>query len=156
VTGAGTGYLPGAPGTWASAGAAGVFVAIALASGRCEPCAWGAMLALAVAASGACAGLGAFAEAAFGRKDPRQCTADEWAGQAIALVGVPLGTAAWHVLAAAGVAFVAFRLFDILKPPPARRLERLRGGWGILCDDLVAGIYANAVAQLVLRLGPRI
>ena len=53
----------------------------------------------------------------------------------------------------AGAAFVAFRLFDIVKPPPAYRLQRLPAGWGILVDDLIAGAYANIVCQLVLRLG---
>ena len=54
------------------------------------------------------------------------------------------------IVAAAG--FVAFRLFDIIKPPPARRLEKLRGGVGILLDDVVAAVYANVICQLVFRL----
>jgi phosphatidylglycerophosphatase A len=45
---------------------------------------------------------------------------------------------------------VAFRVFDIVKPPPANGLQRLRAGWGILVDDLIAGIYANIVLQLAL------
>jgi phosphatidylglycerophosphatase A len=51
------------------------------------------------------------------------------------------------------VAFAAFRAFDIIKPPPIRGLERLPRGWGVVADDLAAGVYANIVAQLVLRLG---
>jgi phosphatidylglycerophosphatase A len=49
-------------------------------------------------------------------------------------------------------AFVAFRLFDILKPPPIRRLEELPHGWGVLMDDLLAGVYANVAAQLLARI----
>jgi phosphatidylglycerophosphatase A len=53
---------------------------------------------------------------------------------------------------ALAMAFVAFRLCDILKPPPARGLQRVRGGWGIVLDDLVAGGFALALVQVVTRL----
>ena len=53
--------------------------------------------------------------------------------------------------AAVGAGFLLFRLFDILKPPPLKSLERLPGGWGILLDDLGAGLMANATLQLLLR-----
>jgi phosphatidylglycerophosphatase A len=46
-------------------------------------------------------------------------------------------------------AFILFRFFDIVNPPPARQMERLSGGWGVIMDDVVAGIYANLVLQLV-------
>jgi phosphatidylglycerophosphatase A len=49
------------------------------------------------------------------------------------------------------VAFAAFRLFDVTKPPPARQLEKLPGGWGILLDDLAAAVYANILCQIALR-----
>jgi len=152
VTGLGTGYLPVAPGTWGSAAACGVFLAVAFGSGGRGVCVTGVMAALAVAATAGCAALGRFAESAFGRKDPRQCTLDEWAGQAVALCGMPLagGWRAW--LIAAGVSFAAFRLFDIVKPPPVRQAERLPHGWGIVADDLLAGVYANVAAQVVLRI----
>ena len=45
----------------------------------------------------------------------------------------------------------AFRVFDIFKPPPARAMEKLPLGWGVLVDDLVAGLYANIAAQVFLR-----
>jgi phosphatidylglycerophosphatase A len=48
-------------------------------------------------------------------------------------------------------AFVAFRIFDITKPPPARQLEALPAGWGILLDDLAAAVYANLACQILLR-----
>jgi len=47
---------------------------------------------------------------------------------------------------------VAFRVFDIIKPPPVRQLEKIPGGWGIVADDLLAGVYANVALQLILRL----
>ena len=109
------------------------------------------MIVLAVAASTGCVAFGRFTEEAFGRKDPPQCTLDEWAGQGVALLLLPRGThlVQWGIIAA--VAFGAFRIFDIIKPPPARSLERLPHGWGILADDLVAGVYANILAQVLLR-----
>ena len=66
---------------------------------------------------------------------------DEVAGQWIALINSRADLV--HLLAA----FLLFRLFDILKPWPARRLERLPGGWGIMFDDVAAGVYALLVAQ---------
>jgi phosphatidylglycerophosphatase A len=56
-----------------------------------------------------------------------------------------------HTAAVLAVQFFLFRLFDVVKPPPARQLERLPAGWGILLDDLAAGIYANIVGQVVFR-----
>jgi len=50
------------------------------------------------------------------------------------------------------VAFVLFRFFDIVKPPPSRRLESLPGGWGVMMDDLVAGVYAFVGMRLLLLL----
>ncbi len=153
VTGAGTGYLPIAPGTWGSAAACVVFLATAWASGGKPFFVSAAMVVLVVAASAGCVALGRFAESAFGKKDPGQCTLDEWAGQALALVMLPLGAGWCDWLITAGVAFLFFRVFDIVKPSPARRLERLPHGWGIAADDLVAGVYANLAAQLLLRWG---
>jgi len=152
ITGLGTGYLPVAPGTWGSAAACGVFLAAAFATAGSQPWVTGAMAAVALAATCGCAILGRFAEAEFGKKDPGQVTLDEWAGQAVALWLLPLGGDWRGWLAAAGVAFVAFRLFDILKPPPVDQVQRLPHGWGIVADDLAAGVYANLVAQIVLRL----
>jgi len=153
ATGAGTGYLPVAPGTWGSAAVAGIFLAVAAVSDRRMICVAGTMVLLAAAASIVSVALGRFVEAAFGRKDPAPCTVDEWAGQAVALIALPLGNSFADVLIAGGVGFLAFRVFDIVKPPPIRQLEKLPLGWGVLADDLAAGVYANIVAQLVLRLG---
>ncbi len=95
--------------------------------------------------------MGDFAKRAFGKTDPSQCTLDEWAGQAVALIALPLGGTWKQRLIAVGVAFVVFRVLDIIKPPPARQAEKLWGGLGIVADDLVAGVYANIISQLILR-----
>jgi phosphatidylglycerophosphatase A len=111
-----------------------------------------AMVLVAIVSSIICVALGPFAEKHFGKKDPGQVTIDEWAGQAVALLGLPVASGAglWITVAAA---FVAFRVFDIVKPPPARQLEKLPHGWGVLLDDLAAGVYANIVCQVLLRGG---
>jgi len=154
VTGLGTGYLPVAPGTWGSAAVCVIFLAAALGSGGRMVCISGTMAVVALLSAVTAVWLGRFAERTFGKKDPSRCTIDEWAGQAVALIALPLpdGPLLRGCLIAAAVAFVAFRFFDIVKPPPARRMEKLPHGWGVLLDDLVAGVYANVVAQLVLRL----
>ena len=152
VTGLGTGYLPLAPGTWGSAGVAVLFVAAAMLCGRSAVCVNGAMVAVLAAASVGCVALGEFAERHFGRKDPPQVSLDEWAGQALAYLLLPLGAGRGQLLIVAAAGFVAFRLFDIVKPPPGRRLEKLPAGVGILVDDLVAAVYANVACQLIFRL----
>ena len=78
-----------------------------------------------------------------GREDPGHVVIDEVAGQLIALIAIP---ADWQH---AALSLLLFRFFDILKPPPVRQLERLHGGAGIMLDDVGAGIYALAVAQLI-------
>jgi len=166
VTGFGTGYMP-ASGTWGSLVTVAIFLAVVWV-GLCVdthghmPCSLGtvwpmlqwAMLVTAVLASVACVWLGDFTERTWKKKDPKQCTVDEVAGQAVALIGMPIlhGHSYWQgLLITAAVCFVLFRVMDILKPFPARRFEKLPKGWGVLLDDLMAGVYANIVAQIVLR-----
>lgn len=72
---------------------------------------------------------------------------DEVAGQFIAFLGVPLS---WNSLL---TGFILFRVFDIVKPPPVRRLERIPDGAGIVLDDIGAGIYALLIMHLLLHLG---
>ena len=84
---------------------------------------------------------------AYASKDPQFVVIDEVAGQLIALIAVPL---AWKTFLAG---FILFRVFDILKPPPVRHLERLPEGVGIVMDDVAAGLYALAVMQLLLHSG---
>lgn len=112
------------------------------------------MALLIVAFSIACLRFGSLAEARYGKKDPGQVVADEVAGQAVALLFLPwnydgTGSALVHNALLAIGAFLAFRFFDILKPPPARSLERLGGGAGILVDDLITGAMALVVVQFV-------
>jgi phosphatidylglycerophosphatase A len=76
--------------------------------------------------------------------DPSIVVIDEVAGMWLALVFLPK---TWVAL---GLAFLFFRLFDIVKPSPARQLDRMSGGAGIMLDDAVAGIYANIATQLCL------
>ncbi len=154
VTGLGTGYLPVAPGTWASAAVVGIFLVVAFATNGDPFWLSGVMAAVLIVASAACVALGRFAERQWGKKDPGRCTLDEWAGQALALIALPMGAGPRDWLIAAAAGFVAFRVFDIVKPPPARRLEKLPHGWGILTDDLMAGVYANIVCQIFLRYAP--
>ena len=151
ASGLGTGYLPLAPGTWASAVVVGIFAAVALATEGNVYWLAAAMAAVLAVASAACVALGGFAERAWGGKDPKKCTLDEWAGQALALLALPMAKWDYGWAAPAAAAFIAFRVFDILKPPPSLRLEKLPRGWGILADDLIAGLYANALCQLVVR-----
>jgi phosphatidylglycerophosphatase A len=75
---------------------------------------------------------------------------DEVVGMLVSLLWLP---SSWTVVVAA---FVAFRVFDILKPWPANRLERLHGGWGIMADDVMAGVYANLLVQLLVWWRPEL
>ena len=150
ATGLGTGYLPVAPGTWASAAVAALYMVLACTGASAAAIAI-AMALVAILAALGCVWSGDTAEQAFGRKDPRQMTLDEFAGQALTYLLLPVrgGWAGnWPVVL---VGFLAFRLFDIIKPPPANALQRLRAGWGIAVDDLIAGAYANIVTQVVFR-----
>jgi len=82
---------------------------------------------------------------ATGIKDPQFVVVDEVAGQLVALIAVPLG---WKTFLAG---LILFRVFDILKPPPVRQLERLPEGSGIVIDDLGAGLYALGIMHLLLH-----
>lgn len=84
---------------------------------------------------------------ASGNSDPSQVVIDEVTGQMIAFVGVPLN---WQCLLAG---LILFRVFDIVKPFPLRRLERLPEGFGVMLDDVGAGLYALACMQLMLYFG---
>ncbi len=90
------------------------------------------------------------AEKLLGKKDPGAVVVDEVAGQLIAFLFVPwISTGRWTVVAG----FIAFRLFDIWKPYPVRRLEGLGGGLGIVADDMLAGFYAAAAMSLFVTIG---
>lgn len=94
--------------------------------------------------------LGVLAAAAYSSElketDPRQVVIDEAAGQFLVLLSI---TPDWTLLV---IGFLLFRLFDILKPFPIRRLERLPGGWGIMADDIAAALMAKALLHLFIYL----
>lgn len=164
----GLGFLRPAPGTWGSLPTPMLVAALLLAGAP-----WwsitlvsGVLLAMSCAA---CVAFGRYAEERFGRKDASEVVCDETAGVSLSLLFIPAGLASRCALAdnsvfsaiittglVTGAAFVLFRISDIIKPQPARRLENLPHGWGVLVDDLVAGAYSAAVwwalALLALRL----
>jgi len=137
----GAGRLRPGPGTWGSAAAALLWLLAAmglqLAPG---PLAW---LTLAAAMSALVVGIPAATrvELESGREDPGYVVIDEVAGQWIALIHSRVNLS--HLLAG----FLFFRLFDIVKPWPARQLEGLPAGWGIMLDDVAAGVYALLLMQ---------
>ena len=153
--GAGLGK-PG-PGTWGSAAATLLWtIAVLPLHPAPLPLLLGTLAAAAVAiALGVPAATIAAREA--GREDPGFVVIDEVAGQWITLLAIPLAQLlppqiAAHARPDAGhiiLAFLLFRLFDIFKPYPIRRLENLPEGWGIVFDDVAAGLYAGAVLLLV-------
>ena len=81
--------------------------------------------------------------------DPPIVVIDEVVGMWITLLLLPKSI----ILSVAG--FILFRIFDIIKPPPARNLEALKNGWGIMLDDVMAGIYGNLVLQVLVKLAPQ-
>jgi phosphatidylglycerophosphatase A len=139
-TGFGAGFFPAAPGT---AGTLLVGLPLAWALGSLAP--WAGIVGAGVLFV---AGLrvGGDCERILGRPDPPQVVLDEVAGMLVAVLWL---APSWRTLLAG---FVLFRLFDIWKPWPASRAERLRGGLGIMLDDVVAGLYARAALEVGLRL----
>jgi phosphatidylglycerophosphatase A len=141
ATGFGTGFSPVTPGTFGSMVGL-LFLWLFFPTGL--P---GQLLYLAVITLLAVWSAGWLAEAE-GEKDPGKIVSDEIAGQAFTFLLVsPAAMQDWRVLLAG---FVLFRLFDIIKPPPIRRLENLPGGWGIVMDDVLAGVFANITLQIGL------
>jgi phosphatidylglycerophosphatase A len=139
----GAGFLPGAPGTAGSLVGVGLAAAIAQLP---SPQPWKSVLVgmAAIALCGIGIGAATDAEKYFGSKDPGQVVIDEVVGQMLTFLIHP--DAGWKWMIAG---FLLFRAFDILKPFPARRLERLPGGWGIMMDDVAAGVYALAVLTVL-------
>jgi len=143
ASGFGVGMIPGAPGTYASLATALVYYQVHRISFRILP-----ELHLSAICLITLAGVYASARVSrnLGREDPGVVVIDEVAGQLVAFLFLPVSA----VNLVAG--FFLFRLFDIWKPYPIRRLESLPNGVGIMADDLLAGVYANAVLQLAGRL----
>jgi len=169
ITCFGIGHLRPAPGTWGSLppiALAGVMLVIGHATGLAptavnpawNPWAWlvyhGVLVATLLVFSGACIAQGDACEARYLCKDPSESVADEVAGQCIPLLFLPAAALSTPLLAAFTLllAFFSFRLLDIFKPWPANRLQRVPAGWGILLDDLAAGLYALVIVQIAARL----
>jgi len=143
-TGAYTGYAPVASGTFGTL--PGVLVALALAplyprSLAGYLLALAAVIAIAIWSAHLCGEI-------FQSKDPSRVVSDEIAGFCV--------TVAFFYPLTPGLliaAFFAFRLFDVIKPPPARQAESLPGGVGIVTDDLLAGVYANLLLRVLIAAG---
>jgi len=138
----GIGYAPLAPGTFGSA--AGLLLWYLLPQSAYVQ--GGVIVLLFIAGSWS----GSVAEQHFGRADPGQVVIDEVMGMLITLFLNPVG---W---AGALLAFLLFRVADIVKPYPANRLERLHGGVGVMADDGMAAIYANLALRAALAVGNRV
>lgn len=134
----GVGLAPAAPGTAASAVAA---LAYKLALHDLPGPLFVLLIALLFAGGAAVA---ARYSADIGRPDPGRIVIDEVCGQLVALAFLPAG---WLPV---GLSFALFRFFDIIKPWPIRTLEKLPGGWGIMADDVGAGLAAALLARLAL------
>jgi phosphatidylglycerophosphatase A len=141
----GIGRLRPGPGSWGSAATVMLWAAFAYALPHSLRTPVAIALALLITLIGIPAATQVARSSAV--KDPQFVVIDEVAGQLIALIAVPL---AWKTFL---VGFMLFRIFDIVKPPPVRQLERLPEGTGIVLDDVAAGIYALAVMQLLLHSG---
>ena len=136
------GYFPFAPGT---VGSAAGLIAYLLVWWTQSPVVE-VMLILSLFAAGVWAGT--TAERYFGGIDPGPIVIDEVVGMLITLAFIPVGVSG----AIAG--FVLFRIFDVIKPYPAGRLERLHGGLGVMADDAMAAVYANISLRILLMLMP--
>jgi phosphatidylglycerophosphatase A len=134
----GVGYAPFAPGTFGSA-AGLVLWALIPGTLAAQAVSVGALFALG-------SWSGSVAERHFGRTDPGQVVIDEVLGMMMTLFMNPVG---WR---GATAAFLLFRLFDVIKPFPANRLERLHGGVGVMADDAMSAVYANLTLRVLLHI----
>ena len=139
----GIGYAKPGPGTWASIAAAILWLGAALCFHPSRIALLVALLAAIIIAIALGVPTSAIVERESGRRDPGFVVIDEVVGQWIALLGCPADWA--HGL----IALILFRLFDIAKPFPIRRFERLPAGWGIVFDDVAAGLYALVVSSMI-------
>ena len=135
-----SGHIPFAPGTMGTIIAIPLYLLLAgVVSGWWYAAAVVALTLAAIWISG-------LAEKIYGRKDPPQVVIDEIAGFMLTMTAVPSTT--MYIV----IGFILFRVFDILKPQPAGWINaRVRGGSGIVLDDIVAGLYANIVLQFLYR-----
>jgi phosphatidylglycerophosphatase A len=154
----GLGWLPVAPGTWGSLPPAIAF-GVLMYCGVPDVITTIVMGVLTVLGSVACLCCARASAAATGKNDPGEVVMDEFAAQALTFLTIPLllarplsgGESFFFAL----LGFLLFRAFDIFKPWPIRKLELLPGGWGILMDDLAAGITSAVVLHVAVFLTVR-
>ena len=139
----GVGYFPIAPGTAGSV--AGLAVFLLLRHFGVGAAVESAIIVLLAVAGG---WSGTIAERHFGTTDPGAGVIDEVAGMLLTLYLLP---ATWPL---AVIGFFLFRVLDVVKPLPARRLEALPGGWGMMADDLMVAVYGNLALRVALALVP--
>jgi phosphatidylglycerophosphatase A len=140
ATGIGAGYLPWFPGTWGS------LIGLALYWPLHNLPSW-TFLATLLGLIFLSAWVSTIAEILFQQKDNQKIVIDEIVGMLVTLATIPFS------LKAVIVGFILFRLFDIWKPYPIRLCQdRWPAGWGVVGDDVVAGIYANLILQFVTRI----
>jgi phosphatidylglycerophosphatase A len=140
ATGGGLGYLPKAPGTWGTLLALPIHYLIVQLEPRYYFSAIAVIIVVAILSAGG-------AEKILDKPDPGIVVIDEVAGMLITMIAIPSHPIAWLL------AFLLFRLFDILKPFPVNFFDkRFHGGIGIVLDDLMAGIYALASLQILWHL----
>jgi phosphatidylglycerophosphatase A len=147
ATGFGAGFAPGAPGTFGAIEGVVVFLAfIALSSRLSLSPTWSFALLAIINVVLFAVGVWSSNRACeiIGVKDPSQIVIDEVSGQLIGLTPLAGSVSVAGVIAA----FVLFRLFDILKPYPIRKLEALPAGFGVMSDDALAGVYAAVIVLL--------
>ena len=151
----GLGWLPVAPGTWGSLPPTVLFCLMSC-FGASAASIEIVMAVLALAASIICVKFAPASIAATGNNDPSEVVADEFAGQAITFLPILFLAAekisTTQICTTAILGFLLFRLFDILKPWPIRKTEKLPKGWGILADDLLAALYAAIALMVCFRL----
>ena len=145
----GVGFLPLIPGTFGSLLSVGIFLFFTQILTGSPLIAVVLLFILVVTFAGIWAA--SRTEELSGRKDPGKVVVDEVAGQMIALLPVALFSLQ-PLTRGVIVSFILFRLFDIFKPYPASRFERLRGGYGIMCDDLAAGAYAAVITSTIIMI----
>jgi len=147
----GLGWLPVAPGTWGSLPPAMLF-ALMCYFGSAAAAISITMAVLALVGSVVCIKFAPAIVAATDEADPREVVADEFSGQAVTflfIAAIPIS----NIWVTGLLGFLLFRFFDILKPWPIRKFEKLPRGWGILSDDLIAGVYAGIALLFCLRIG---
>lgn len=153
ATGLGAGYLPVMPGTYGSALGVLLYLGLAALARTTSHPAWflgGAALVV----CGVAIWIVFVALRSFREQDPPFIVLDEVAGQVLALLPLPLAAPAkisyWL---AVGAGFLLFRALDAIKPYPIWKLERLGGAWGVMADDLAAGLLAAIFLAAILRFG---